>query len=238
MKTSAFASIRAVVPRFDYSTKLEDGVVKAKPTGVDLIMVGMAQNIRISDSFGTRPISVLGTPFPIITPGYITSNISIEKATVDGNSFRNLGAFNPLWAHVGGVYSAPISITDEGSSEVPAAGVAGTGGEILPFMFILAIKDKVSNSYDVGIEPFAGAPEGSTAKSPNVFGTYACVLSDANVSLSSQNHVIMDSVTAVARPLTGSWLSDAIRTALHGQGKNGMDDHVNSTMYGYRSGKK
>lgn len=237
MKTANLASIRVVVPKLN-----ADG----KPQGVTLALIGMAQNISISDNFNTRPVNVLGSPLPIIVPGFMSSSISIEKATVDGVSFHTLGAFNPLWAAVGSSYSS--GRVQIGSSEevdkMELDGDSAGATSMMPFMFIVAVKDKVSDSYDKGsLTPVGLTPGGKYGDATSLIGTYACVLNDARVSLTSANSVIMDSITATARPLSGAWMSHAMKAALHSQGgdsdtgagKNGMKDFVNAMTFGYDS---
>lgn len=242
MRTSQFAKIRVIVPDNSYNGK--NGNV-----GVKLVTVGLAQSLRIEDNFGTKSENVIGTPFPIFHPGFQQTTINIEKATIDGSSFRNLGAFNPLWAHVGSTYR------NENLVHLKAAGQDISdlmGGEneqrILPFMFILAVYDDVSESYrnsnfpDIGgsvppaSDPFAKPT--SAGKGTSLIGSYCCVLNTASTSLSSQNAVIMDTVSAYARPIAGTWFNDAIRDAYQKQnGTNGMDSLINSVMFGYSSEK-
>lgn len=222
MRTAHFASLSVIVPPRDYTGLVAD--VKTAP----IQTVGMAQDLRIQDSFGTRSENVIGTPFPVIAPGYQQTTISITKATIDGESFRDLGAFNPLWAHVGSTYRNPLTIDTNGTDITNDS----SENQIFPFMFILAVKDKVSNSY-------AYSSRVDQANRPNTVGTYVCVLSEASISLSSQNTVIMDQLTAQARPITGTWLTDNIRNAFaaeeNGGGKNGMRDMAYSVMFGYDS---
>jgi hypothetical protein len=233
MKTANLASIRVVVPKLN---------AQGNPEGITLALIGMAQNISISDNFNTRPVNVLGSPLPIIVPGFMSSSISIEKATVDGVSFHTLGAFNPLWASVGSSYSTG-RVKINSSQEVDGMELDGNSGgptTMMPFMFIVAVKDKVSQSYEDGSLTPVGLAAGT--ESTSLVGTYACVLNDARVSLTSANSVIMDSITATARPLSGAWMGKAMKAALHSQGgdatgagKNGMTDYVNAMTFGYDS---
>lgn len=220
IRTSAFATLGVIAPPTTYTGLAAE--VKTDPMKI----VGMAQDLRIQDSFGTRSENVIGTPFPVIAPGYQQTTISITKATVDGHSFRNLGAFNPLWSHVGSVYRNPLTADFSGTDIQNEA----EKQEIYPFMFIIAVQDKISKSFNYGDKE---------KKSPNTIGTYVCVLSEASISLSSQNAIIMDQLTAQARPITGTWLTDNIRKAFaapeNGGGKNGMRDLAYSVMFGYES---
>lgn len=218
MRTAHFATLSVIVPPSSY-TGMASGI-KTDPVKT----VGMAQDLRIQDSFGTRSENVIGTPFPVIAPGYQQTTISITKATIDGESFRDLGAFNPLWAHVGSTYRNPLTVDTSGTD------LQAEQQQIFPFMFIIAVQDKVSKSY---------AYSDVKNKRPNTIGSYVCVLSEASISLSSQNTVIMDQLTAQARPITGTWLTQNVRNAFaaeeNGGGKNGMRDLAYSVMFGYES---
>lgn len=231
MRASHFAAIHVLVPPDDYSGK---GTAAAQ-----LKMVGMAQSISVSDSFGSRAENVLGTPLPVLAPGYMQTTIRMEKATIDGADFRNLGAFNPLWAHVGSTYRAPVEISAAAQSTL---GFGANNTKMFPFMFVLAIRNRVPRSYSKSNITYDNktASSATDAKArAAVFGMYVCVLQGADVSLSANQAVIMDSVTAVARPVSGTWLSDKLKSAFIGDGdsagKNGMKDLIYDIMWGYSS---
>lgn len=233
MRVSHFATIQVVVPPDTYSSTRVGGLAQLKT-------VGMAQNLRIDDNFGTRAENVVGTPLPVLAPGYQVTNISIDKATIDGADFRNLGAFNPLWAHVGHTYLEPSLVSLErvaGAMDEPALIETGGNQSMFPFMFVLATKNRVANSYSNSNINVGGRPvsAGGTPRS-NSFGIYVCVLQSASISMSSQQAVIMDSVQALARPLSGTWFTKAIREAYsrNGDYTNGMRDVVHSVLWGYR----
>lgn len=236
MRVSHFAQLQVIVPPSSYDPSSSTaGVLKT---------VGMAQSISVDDNFGTRAENTIGTPLPVLAPGYQVTNIRMEKATIDGSDFRNLGAFNPLWAHVGKTYQASGLVDIQQPLGFVDSGAIGTTGnsEMFPFMFVLAVKNRVSNSFTksnitVDNQPAgSGAGNGGTQKS-NSFGVYVCVLQNASISMSSGQAVIMDSVNAVARPLSGTWFTEAIRNAYstNGDATNGMRDLVNSVLYGYYS---
>lgn len=234
MRVSHFAQIQVIVPPATYTPS---GATRS--TG-SLKTVGMAQNISVDDNFGTRAENTIGTPLPVLAPGYQVTNIRIEKATIDGSDFRNLGAFNPLWAHVGSTYTSNINI--QPAMGVIDAGSAGDAGNdsMFPFMFVLAVKNRVSNSYtrsNITVDNEPGAVGGAPNSRSNSFGIYACVLQNASISMSSGQAVIMDSVNAVARPISGTWFNETVRAAFanNGDATNGMRDIVNSVMYGYYS---
>lgn len=225
MRVSHFAKIQAIVPPEDYMSN-KTGLLKT---------IGMAQNLNIDDNFGTRAENTIGTPLPVLAPGYQVTNIRMEKATVDGSDFRNIGGFNPLWAHVGETYQQGnlVNIAQAGS-------VTGIDdAEMYPFMFVLAVKNRVADSYQrsnisVNNNP---APDNSPKARSNSFGMYVCVLQSASISMTSQQAIIMDQVNALARPLAGTWFTDAIKNAYdsNGDARNGMLDVVHSVLYGYRS---
>ena len=204
----------------------------------ELKTVGMAQNINIDDTFGSRAENTIGSPLPILAPGYQQTTIRIEKATIDGADFRNLGAFNPLWAHIGETYSNTINIS-RGDFEIPN----DAGSEMYPFMFVLRTKNKISNSavysnVDNDNTPAGGV--GTDGERSNPFGIYACVLQSATITANSREAVIMDSMTAIARPVSGTWLNENIRDAFKRRTSgedtfNGMSTVVYNVLYGYNS---
>lgn len=239
MRVSHFAQIQVIVPPAGYtSDSSSSGILKT---------VGMAQNINIDDNFGTRAENTIGTPLPVLAPGYQVTNIRMEKATIDGADFRNLGAFNPLWAHVGSTYRSPGIVGIQGAmGTVDAAASAESGNqEMFPFMFVLAIRNRVANSYtasNITVDNQPADSDGAAAPRSNSFGVYACVLQNASISMSSGQAVIMDSVNAVARPISGTWFTETVRNAFASNGvdgggdpRNGMRDIVNSVLYGYFS---
>lgn len=226
MRTSHFAQIQVIVPNSSYEGNSDVGSI--------LKTVGMAQTLRIEDTFGATAENVVGTPLPVMAPGYQVTNVTIEKATIDGRDFRNLGAFNPLWAHVGGTYNNKISINNLGDE----LGLESDDGndQMYPFMFIISVKNKVSNSYTNTNITNDDNPIGDDVSAGRVspFGTYVCILRTATISLSSQNVMIMDNMSAVARPLTGGWFNEAIQSAYSGDNV-GLADIVNSALFGFNA---
>ena len=231
MKTTQFCKLRVIVPKNGYSGSNGD-------IGVQLVTVGLAQSVRVEDSFGTKQENVIGSPFPVFHPGFQSTTISVEKATVDGYSFRNLGAFNPLWAHLGSTYNRQTGLVNMSKGDGSlAVDLLPEGGDthMFPFMFILSFYDEIADSYANSSFPELGK-DSNSAKGKNILGSYCCVLNTASTSLSSQNAVIMDNISAYARPLSGTWFSDAIRQAYQKQnGTNGMDSYINSMLFGYFS---
>lgn len=261
MRTSQQADIFTVVPNPNYNPTFRQnggnnertsqaGASGANSNSAALIVpLGFAQSIKIDDNFNAQAVNVLGAVSPIIHPGYPITTISIEKATIDGYSFRNLGGFNPLWAHIGESYM------DDNLVNISIAN-SMTGGnassKMYPFMFILAIKDRVSNSFEYSNFPELNTnmPESLgkadsddyTVKdtdnaTANLIGTYVCVINTASTSLQANNAIIMDNISAYARPLNGTWMNKAMREALS-KYKNGMDDDQFDPLYGYNSKKR
>lgn len=234
MRLSHFAKLEVIVPTTDYKI---DGTGDGNKA--ELRTVGMAQNINIDDNFGSRAENTIGTPLPVLAPGYQQTTVTIEKATIDGADFRNLGAFNPLWAHIGKVYTNPIvggALTSV--SEISDA----TSSGMYPFMFIVRTRNKVSDSAtNSNITDNNKPADNDNLGRPNSFGLYACVLQSASISATSQQAVIMDRVTAIARPINGTWLNQRVRDAFRDNSttvedaKNGMANLIYDVMYGYFS---
>lgn len=231
MRVSHFATIQVLVPQDEYAP----GTVSSRKA--QLKTVGMAQNINVDDNFGSRAENTIGTPLPVLAPGFQQTTIRLEKATIDGADFRNLGAFNPLWAHVGQSYHSPIELGG-------AQSLLGLGGNstMYPFMFILATRNRVADKYDKSNVTYDNQPVDSSNEAKartSSFGMYVCVLQSASISMSSNQAVIMDTVNAIARPINGTWLSDRVKKAYastrEGGGKSGMKDLIYDIMWGYRS---
>lgn len=234
MRLSHFAKLEVIVPPTDYAPtgRPNDGAL--------LRTVGMAQNINIDDNFGSRAENTIGTPLPVLAPGYQQTTVSIEKATIDGADFRNLGAFNPLWAHIGLTYTSKL----EGGVLTSATEITDASGNgMYPFMFVLRTRNKISDSpVESNIsETNRPAPAATSTTRSNSFGVYACVLQSASISATSQQAVIMDRITAIARPVSGTWLNQKVREAFGANGedsesfKNGMQTLVYDLLYGYIS---
>jgi len=232
MRLSHFAKLEVIVPKSSYTPTAN--------TQAEIKTVGMAQNINIDDNFGSRAENTIGTPLPVLAPGYQQTTVTIEKATIDGADFRNLGAFNPLWAHIGQVYTNPI--TGGGLSQADIVDAATKG--MLPFMFIIRTRNKISNSSTISnINENNTASQVATVGRANSFGIYACVLQSASISATSQQAVIMDRIVAIARPINGTWLNKTVRDAFRTNtdnnspedAKNGMAQLVYDVMYGYYS---
>lgn len=237
MRVSHFAKLEVIVPPEGYEAGEKSQAV--------LKTVGMAQNISIDDNFGSRAENTIGTPLPVLAPGYQQTTMRIEKATVDGADFRNLGAFNPLWAHVGKTYGADPRTGSIGINPQYAISEATSHG-MYPFMFVLRVRNKISDSVavsNINQDNTSGSNSGglpAPGDRANSFGIYACVLQSASISATSNQAIIMDSINAIARPIDGTWLNEKVRDAFSDVSgledvKNGMATLVYDVLYGYIS---
>lgn len=239
MRLSHFAKLEVIVPPTDYDP------TSTVEQSAELKTVGMAQSINIDDNFGSRAENTIGSPLPVLAPGYQQTTVRVEKATIDGADFRNLGAFNPLWAHIGDTYTSKVAV---GNSSFDLSDVATQ--DMYPFMFVLRTRNKVSDDVSVSNinqDNTRGSSSGeSDATVPtkgnraNSFGVYACVLQSASISATSNQAVIMDSITAIARPIDGTWLNKKVRDAFATSGgsedvRNGMATLIYDVLYGYIS---
>lgn len=247
MRTSQHSLIRTIVAPHEYN------YVNGINNKAVMKVVGLAQNIEINDDFGTEMVKVIGNPIAFPVAGHMSTSISIQQCTINADDVRNMGAFNPLSAAIGSTYRSSNMIDLSAFNRNPELGTAEiTGGnngsrnyKMYPFMFILAIKNKVSNSYqhsniatnnesavDVNGNLLAGAKPKS-----NPFGIYACILQTARISLNSQNALVMDNVQALAKTVSGSWLTKKIKEGFdnHIDPNNGMSSAVYSIMHEYNS---
>lgn len=230
IKTAQFAEIYVIGAKLTNSTLDTSNLLDNSPSLVDvggnrvvphqLFKVGIATNLRVSESFGSRSRTVIGTPVPILTPGYYDGSISIEKATLDLHSFKSAVSVNPLVAYVPSVYSNNMVKILDIKESLDSLGFNGgalgdvdtvhnysAGGktfsitekDLPPFLFAIIVKDKIID-----------------AASTN-FGAYIAMLQNFSVSLSSENAIILESVNAIARPyLATGWhqvLGDIFRTS-------------------------
>jgi hypothetical protein len=205
IKTSQFAELWLV------GEKLADTAV-FEPSKDDLNeMSGTAQNpavvkagivtqLRIQENLNSTQRNVIGTPVPVFMPGYYQATISADKATLDMKSFKTMINMNPLSAFRTDTYSGADGVNKlKAISEI--APFLGSGdnndisGAIPRFTFLLFVKDLIAG---------VGSPKGEA--STNI-GIFVCMLQNFNVTLSSTDSVIMESITMLARPVVGSWFS-------------------------------
>lgn len=178
--------------------------------------VGLATNLRINESLGSRTRTVIGTPVPILVPGFYDGSITMERATVLLQSFKSGPNLNPLLAYAKEMYpqkklkkfrlpnNSDINMpSDFFSSTTEYYYISGVQFEynetdIPGFLFVLALKDKILD-----------------AVSRNA-GLYLAMLRDFSVAYSSENAIVLENITAIARPLFNtSWyqvLANTFRT--------------------------
>jgi len=175
---------------------------------VEIEKVGLATNLRISESFGSRTTTVIGNPAPIFIPGFYEGTISMDRATLLLQSFKSgtfsvnaLIAYNPKSyfyesRSVNGIrryslrsVSGPVEIpTDFLNDATITSFISGREFEynesfVPPFLFVVALKDKILDQI-----------------SRNT-GLYVAMLRDFNVAFSADNAIIMEDITAIAKPL-------------------------------------
>lgn len=201
LKTSQFAELWFVgeeiadsavfQPAAEDLNELDDEVQAPK-----LVKAGIVTSLRIQENLNSTQRNVIGTPVPVFMPGYYQATISADKATLDLKSFKTMINMNPMSAfrtdtYVGGVNK--ISAFEQ-IKPFLATGV-GDPGNIPRFTFVMFVKDLI-----------AGVGSANGEANTNV-GIYVCMLQSYNLTLSSTDSVIMESITMLARPLVGSWFS-------------------------------
>lgn len=225
IKTSQFAEIWLIGVKQANSTNTSNNLLNNDP--VDLIIseenfevdaekVGLASNLRINESLGSRTRTVIGTPVPLLVPGFYDGSITMERATVNLQSFKNGVNLNPLVAYVPEMYDNDRVKHFKLSSLVggPTGLTAGltpldndeffyiSGREFVfndvavpGFLFILVLKDKILDEVNRNN------------------GIYVAMLRDFSVSYSSENAIVLENVTAIARPFTQtSWFQVLAKT--------------------------
>jgi hypothetical protein len=94
LKTSQFAEIYVIGAKLVNSTLDNNNLLDNNKTtypvapenGVyeyQVYKVGIATNLRINENFGSRTRTVIGTPVPLMVPGFYDGTISMEKVTLD-----------------------------------------------------------------------------------------------------------------------------------------------------------
>jgi hypothetical protein len=235
LKTSQFAEIYVVGLKMDNSTVGNDDLLDNNPTRVpmpdgdtypyEVYKVGLATNVRVNENLGSRTRSVIGTPVPLMLPGYYDGSISMEKVTLDLHSFKSTVGMNPLIAFNPNIYrtnndTAYIAFVDLTGLETRLPkidNVLGSPGNLElytlagrsfliddaylpPFVFLIALKDKILRG-EVSINT----------------GVFVAMMRDFSITMSSENAIIAENVTAIARPIGYSgWfqvIGDYFRTS-------------------------
>lgn len=216
IKTSQFAELWFVgeeMPNLDLFT--EDGApteTKSPDEEVtlktNLVRAGIVTQLRIQENLNSTQTNVIGTPVPIFSPGYYSATISADKATLDLKSFKNMINMNPLTAFRTDSYSGAKGVN---KIDLPTAiknimgeSVEEVGQSIPRFTFVLFVKDMIAaGGYSkVDLEEAGEITSGTI--STNV-GIYVCMMQTFNVTFSSDNSVVMESISMIARPIAGSW---------------------------------
>lgn len=210
LKTSQFAEIIILAEPFEDQEPMTTEDVKIKPgpiTKAVEVKVGIASNLRISENLGSNQRNVIGTPVPVFVPGFYQGSISLEKATFDLKSFKTMANLNPFMAYRPDSYNG---YTDEGKNLGAGIDVSETevGQEFLDsriprFLFGLYVYDTIQDAHS------------------KPTGLFLCMLQSYNTSLTVNDAVIMEDVSLLARPVSGSWFA-ALR-----------DYYEMSPMFGY-----
>jgi hypothetical protein len=235
LKTSQFAEIYVVGLKMENSTVNNNDLLDNNPTKVpipegdtyqyEVYKVGLATNLRINENLGSRTRTVIGTPVPLMLPGYYEGTITMEKVTLDLHSFKSTVGMNPLIAFNPNIYktnndASYLAYVDLNGldAEIPKINtILGNPGNLElysisgrafliddaylpPFVFLIALKDKI----------LKGEASVNT-------GVFVAMLRDFSITLASENAIIAENVTALARPIGNSgWfqvLGDYFRTS-------------------------
>lgn len=207
IKTSQFAKLYLLGEKFtnpnpnDVTSIVDSSVDAGNPGQPSLTEIGFASTIRISEDLGSSQRNVLGTPVPIFIPGYYQGTASIERATVDGQGFKTISSINPYTAYRPDSYNIDnnqsalrngldVSNVNLGNGEtfIPPDAIAATGGKIPRFLFGLFLYDTILDGTSKPV------------------GVYVCMLRNYDVPFSSNDSVIMENISAIVRPVQGSWL--------------------------------
>jgi hypothetical protein len=235
LKTSQFAELYVIGLKMNNSTLDNKDLMDNNPTKVpvpegdtyqyEVYKVGLATNLRINENLGSRTRTVIGTPIPLMVPGFYDGSISMEKVTLDLHSFKSTVGMNPLIAFNPNIYKTQndvsyVAYVDVSNleSKLPKINTAlvnpgntelftVSGKSFLiddaylpPFVFLIALRDKILRG-EVSVNT----------------GVFVAMLRDFSITLTSENAIIAENVTAVARPLGNSgWfqvLGDFFRTS-------------------------
>lgn len=232
IKTSQFAEIYIIGVKNANNSNLSNDLLNNEENSlvskdentfdIDVEKVGLATNLRINENLGSRTRTVIGTPVPVFVPGFYDGSISMERATILLQSFKSGANLNPLLAFSSEMYNTQnVDVealkkfklpAEVAGMTLPGSALTGTDeifyissrqfnyneSHIPGFLFVILLKDKIIND-----------------ASRNA-GIYVAMLRDFSVSYSSENAIILESVTAIARPLSHtSWfqvLSHTFRT--------------------------
>lgn len=196
IKTAQFAEIRIIAESLDFSDSGHESTGgipvqdNEEPNNVITHTIGIATSIRFREELGSTQKNVIGTPVPIFIPGYYQATITAEKATLDLESWKTMANINPYTAYLPNTYDAngvkSINISDP---DIEAGDLNASEGRIPRFLFALYVYDRIQEE----------------ASKPT--GVYIGMLQSYNTALTAQEAVIMEDITFLARPVSGSWFS-------------------------------
>lgn len=202
-------------------------------TAVNMVKAGIVTSLRIQENLNSAQRNVIGTPVPIFMPGYYSATISADKATLDLRSFKDMVNINPMSAFRTDTYEGGVNkllLPDDIKKLLTSTATAGASpifDKIPRFTFILAVKDLVAGAGSTSAVatvpatqtyPPVGPNTGTTSTSATAssgkvstnIGVYVCMLQSFNVTIASDNSVIMESITMLARPIAGSWFNTLV----------------------------
>lgn len=203
IKTSQFAELWLVGEELANTAVFEPSKDDLNEMGSEVktpkvVKAGIVTQLRIQENLNSTQRNVIGTPVPVFMPGYYQATISADKATLDMKSFKTMVNMNPLSAFRTDTYANGVNklaAIDEIAPFLGAGDNSNVSGSIPRFTFLLFVKDLIAG---------VGSTKGEA--STNI-GIFVCMLQNFNVTLSSTDSVIMESITMLARPVVGSWFS-------------------------------
>lgn len=202
IKTSQFAEIwlagesLADNPVFEPSASelTPDEPGKTKP--ITFVKAGIVTSLRIQENLNSTQRNVIGTPVPVFMPGYYQATISAQKATLDLKSWKTVLNINPFTAFRPGTYvGGEVQSIEVGTALqqlTSSTESSAIPGRIPRFNFILYLKDKI-------------ASEDTLGDANTTVGIFVCMLQNYSVNITSDNSIILEDITMLARPLAGSW---------------------------------
>ena len=221
LKTAQFADVYLIMEKFDLPPEQNLNGDNTVPTGVEelpnglvKVRLGLAQNISINNNFGTTSVNVIGSPFNIPVPGYFRAELSIAKATLDYKAFTTIGNMNPLTAYLPNSYDFEHSLDWSSDNTVhPLSDLTNApaftnspaewNGKVPRFLFGLAVYDRIQDAYS------------------RPTGIYVGMVVNIGQTLNANDAVIVQQMTAVARPVVGGWATVA------------QEVYNNSPFFGY-----
>lgn len=182
------------------------------------VVIGYANSISIRENLGSEIVNVIGTPMPIMIPGYYSASIELEKATIDFRSFKTLAGLNPFVAYDPNIYDTqgddnPTGLRSFNQDQLMTAlqGLEGDGRTNLdtPNVRSLLGGGETGSDYDVPVFTFLLMVYDKIQSDASVpTGIFQCMLQSHDESITVDQALIMSRVSCVGRPLGGSsWFS-------------------------------